>query len=123
MHRSLIQRLHVPVLLLTVLFFLFPHLLWAEEMEDQAVMTKFVTIDCQGVPIADVLNDISRQSGLEINYYQNEFVDESMMPFIPFSDEIEAIDAVVRLLRGQNTIIEFNNDQKNIDIRLFENIN
>ncbi len=123
MHRSLIQRLHVPALLLGVVFFLFPHLLWAEEIEDQAVMTKFVTIDCQGVPIADVLNDISRQSGLEINYYQNEFEDESMMPFIPFRDEIEAIDAVVRLLRGQNTIIEFNNDQKNIDIRLFENIN
>lgn len=122
MHQALLHRLNVSILLLPTVLLLFPHLSWSGEFNGLTVMEKPVTIDCQGVAINDVLGDISRQSGLEINYDQ-KLKDEPIMPVIPFNDEIKAIDAVVRLLRGRNTIIEFNIDQKNIDIRLFENFN
>jgi len=122
MRRIVLLPVNIPVLMLTIICFLSPQPSWSEERESGAVTGNIVSIDCQGIPINNVLNDISRQSGLEINYDQ-KLENDSLMPFIPFSDEITAIDAVVRLLRGKNTIIEFNDDQKNIDIRLFEIIN
>ena len=95
---------------------------WSQEPQISEVLTNPVSIDCQYQLVHDVLFDISQQSGLIIHHEQLL----NFEPLFPFNDNLEALDAVVRLLRGHNTIIEFNRTQNNINIQivdLLESIN
>lgn len=120
MRQFLVNRLNFEVVSLIIIIFVYPHVSWSEELDKKILFDKILTIDCQYEPINEVLNDISKQSGLVITY-DRELDDVSILPLIAFNDNIKAFDAVVRLLRGINTVIEFSNDQRNINIRMFDN--
>lgn len=119
MRQFLVDQLNLGVVVLIIIF-VFPRLSWSQEHDKKILLDKFLTIDCQNKPINEVLNDISKQSGLVITY-DKKLDSESPMPLIAFNDSLKAIDAVVRLLRGKNTVIEFRNDQRNINVRMFDN--
>lgn len=89
----------------------------SEEINEHTLLENIVTIDCQYESIDKVLMDISEQSGLEITY-DREF--EKIPVIFAFNDKIKAIEAVVRLLRGRNNVIEFSSDRKNLNIRMFD---
>lgn len=93
-----------------------PHLSLTAEIEEYMVPDTAVNIDCQNQLVNEVLADISRQSNLEINYDQK--LDEK--PFITFNDKIEAIDAVIRVLRGKSNVIEFMDGRNTLDIKVFD---
>ena len=116
----LVDQLNLEVVVLIIIIFVFPQLSWSQEHDKKILLDKFLTIDCQYEPINKVLKDISKQSGLVITY-DKELENKSYLPFIAFNDSIKPIDAVVRLFRGKNTVIEFSNDQRNINIRMFDN--
>jgi hypothetical protein len=120
MRQFLVDQLNLEVVVLIIIIFVFPQLSWSQEHDKKILLDKFLTIDCQYKPINEVLKDISKQSGLVITY-DRELENESHLPLIAFNDSIKAIDAVVRLLRGKNTVIEYSNDQRNINIRMFDN--
>ena len=120
MRQFLVDQLNLEVVVLIIIIFVFPHLSWSQEHDKKILLDKFLTIDCQYKPINEVLKDISKQSGLVITY-DEELENDSQLPLIAFNDSIKAIDAVVRLLRGKNTVIEFSNDQRNMNIRMFDN--
>jgi hypothetical protein len=120
MRQFLVDQLNLEVVVLIIIFFVFPQLSWSQEYDEKILLDEFLTIDCQYEPINEVLKDISKQSGLVITY-DKELESESYLPLIAFKDSIKAIDAVVRLLRGKNTVIEFSNNQRNINIRMFDN--
>jgi hypothetical protein len=122
MRKFLVNQLSAQLVLLIAIYFLYPQLSWSEEFEEIISKDKFVTIDCQYKPIHEVLIDISKQSGLRITYDQ-KLENESILASIAFNDRIRAIDAVIRLLRGKDTVIEFSNDAQNLNIRMFYNIN
>ena len=86
----------------------------AEEHDPGALLTRPVFVDSQYLLLNDILRDISQQSGLAINHDQELRIETRF----PFRDNLKAIDAVVRLLRGHNSVIEFSNDQKNINIHI-----
>ena len=89
----------------------------SEEIEEQTLLENIVIIDCQHESIDTVLMDISEQSGLKITY--DEAFEKTPVLFA-FNDKIKAIEAVVRLLRGRNNVIEFSSDRKNLNIRMFD---
>lgn len=120
MRQFLVNQLNLEVVVLIIIIFVFPQLSWSQEHDKKILLDIFLTIDCQNEPINKVLKDISKQSGLVITY-DKELENESYLPLIAFNDSIKPIDAVVRLLRGKNTVIEFSNDQRNINIRMFDN--
>ena len=91
----------------------------AADFEEGILLNKIVSIDCQYESVNDVLLDISRQSGVEITYnYLLE--NDEIVASIAFIDDVRAIDAVNRLLRGKNTIIEFNKELSNLHIVMFD---
>ena len=102
--------------------FLFPLVSCAEDIDNEFMLYQVVSIDCQYETVNNVLNDISRQSGLGITYDQI-FESESEVASIPFADELYAIDAVIRVLRGKNTVIEYNESLNNINIVMFDRVN
>ena len=104
------------VLLITILFF--AQLSWSADLEENYLRDALITIDCRNEPVNKVLNDISRKSGLEINYDQ-ELENEPVI--IAFNDKMTAMDAIVRLLRGKNKVIEFSHGRQNLNIRFFGN--
>ena len=104
------------VLLIIILFF--AQLSWSADLEENYLPDALITIDCQNEQVNKVLNDISRISGLEINYDQ-ELENEPVI--FAFTDKMTAMDAIVKLLRGRNKVIEFSNDRQNINIRFFGN--
>ncbi len=120
MRQFLVDQLNLEAVVLIIIIFVFPQLSWSQEYDEKILLDEFLTIDCQYEPINEVLKDISKQSGLVITY-DKELESESYLPLIAFKDSIKAIDAVVRLLRGKNTVIEFSNNQRNINIRMFDN--
>jgi len=120
MRQFLVDQLNLEVVVLIIIIFVFPQLSWSQEHDKKILLDIFLTIDCQYEPINKVLKDISKQSGLVITY-DKELENESYRPLIAFNDSIKPIDAVVRLFRGKNTVIEFSNDQRNINIRMFDN--
>ena len=116
MRQILVDQLNLEVVGLIIIIFVFPQLSWSQEPDEKILLDELLTIDCQYEPINEVLKDISKQSGLVITY-DKELENESYLPLIAFNASIKAIDAVVRLLRGKNTVIEFSNDQRNINIQ------
>lgn len=111
-----------PIVFVIITIFLFPAVSCAEDIETEFMLYKVVSIDCQYETVNNVLNDISRQSGLGITYDQI-FEGESEIASIAFTDELYAIDAVIRLLRGKNTVIEYNEALNNINIVMFDHFN
>jgi len=89
----------------------------SEEIEEQTLLENIVIIDCQHESIDTVLIDIAEQSGLKITY--DEELEKTPVLFA-FNDRIKAIEAVVRLLRGRNNVIEFSSDRQNLNIRMFD---
>ena len=89
---------------------------YSEETE-HTLLENIVTIDCQYQSMDTVLMDISEQSGLEITYDEEL---EKIPILFAFNDRIKAIEAVVRLLRGRNNVIEFSSDRKNLNIKMFD---
>ena len=120
MRQFRVDQINLAIVVLIIIIFVFPHLSWSEEHEEKILLDKFLTIDCLNEPINEVLNDISKQSGLVITYDQ-KLESEALLPLIAFNDSIKAIDAVIRLLRGRNTVIEFSNNQEKMNIRMFDN--
>lgn len=120
MHQFLVNQLNLEVVVLIIIILVFPQLSWSQEPDKKILSDKFLNIDCQYKPINEVLKDISKQSGLVITY-DKKLENESHLPLIAFNDSIKAIDAIVRVLRGKNTVIEFSNDQRNINVRMFDN--
>lgn len=104
------------VVLITFLFF--AQSSWSADLEENYLRETLITIDCRNEPVNKVLNDISRKSGLEINYDQ-ELENEPVI--IAFNDTMTAMEAIVRLLRGKNKVIEFDNGRQNLNIRFFGN--
>jgi hypothetical protein len=104
------------VLVITILFFV--QLSWSADLEENYLPDALIAIDCQNESVNKVLNDISTKSGLEINYDQ-ELENEPVI--IAFNDKMTAMDAIVRLLRGKNNVIEFKNGRQNLNIRFFGN--
>ncbi len=104
------------MLLITFLFF--AQSSWSADLEENYLQETLITIDCRNEPVNKVLNDISTKSGLEINYDQ-ELENEPVI--IAFNDTMTAMDAIVRLLRGKNKVIEFDNRRQNLNIRFFGN--
>ena len=118
MRDFLANQLNVAVLILFFTMFFFARLSWSEDLDEIYLLDEPVTIDCQNESVDNVIRDISRKSGLEITYDQ-ELENEPIN--IAFNDTIPAMDAVVRLLRGKNTVIEFSENRENLNIRYFGN--
>lgn len=114
----LANQLHVAVLLLFITIFFFARLSWSEDLDEIYVLDEPVTIDCQNESVDNVIREISKKSGLEITYDQ-ELENEPIN--IAFNDTIPAMDAIARLLRGKNTVIEFSDNRENLNIRYFGN--
>ena len=114
----LANHLNVAVLLFFITIFFFARLSWSEDLDEIYLLDEPVTIDCQNESVDNVIREISRKSGLEITYDQ-ELENEPIN--IAFNDTIPAMDAVVRLLRGKNTVIEFSDNRENLNIRYFGN--
>lgn len=119
MRVPLMSKSAVQIVLGIAIILLHPLVSRAGDIDTEFMLYKVVSIDCQYEPVNNVLNDISRQSGLGITYDQN-LEDESIIASIAFTDELYAIDAVIRLLRGRNTVIEYNEDLNNINIVTFD---
>jgi hypothetical protein len=118
MRDFLANQLNVAVLILIFTMFSFARLSWSEDLDEIYLLDEPITIDCQNESVDNVIRDISRKSGLEITYDQ-ELENEPIN--IAFNDTIPAMDAVVRLLRGKNTVIEFSHNRENLNIRYFGN--
>ncbi len=102
------------VLLITI--FLFAQLSWSADLEENHLGNDLLTINCQNETVNKVLDDISRKTDLEINYDQ-ELENEPV--YIAFNDKMTAMDAIVRLLRGKNKVIEFKEGRQNLNIKFF----
>lgn len=118
MRDFLANQLNVAVLFLFFTMFFFARLSWSEDLDEIYLLDEPVTIDCQNETVDNVIREISRKSGLEITYDQEL---ENVPIHIAFNDTIPAMDAVVRLLRGKNTVIEFSDNRENLNIRYFGN--
>jgi len=118
MRHFLANQLNVTVLFLVITIFFFSRLSWSEDLDEIYLLDEPITIDCQNESVDNVIREISRKSGLEITY-DKELENEPIN--IAFNDTIPAMDAVVRLLRGKNTVIEFSNNRENLEIKYFGN--
>lgn len=105
------------IMMFTVVILFLSATAQSQENEEHKLLENRVTIDCQYESIDTVLMDISKQSGLEITFDQEL---EKMPILFAFRDNIKAIEAVVRLLRGRNNVIEFSRDRKNLNIKMFD---
>ncbi|MEE4166452.1 MAG: hypothetical protein V2I35_10660 [Desulfocapsaceae bacterium] len=117
MGRFLLEHFRPKMLLILLATLCFVKAACSGELEENTLLENVVNIDCYNESIDTVLIDISRQSGLEITY--DPELEEKPILF-SFQDRIRAIDAVVRLLRGRNNVIEYSTDRKNLNIRLFD---
>ncbi len=113
----LLKNCKQAVLMLLVATLLPSGTVHSEEIEEHTLLENRVIIDCQYESIDTVLIDISEQSGLKITY--DKRLEKTPVRFA-FNDKIKAIEAIVRLLRGKNNVIEFSSDRKNLNIRMFD---
>lgn len=102
--------------MLLITIFLFAGLSWSADLEENHFGNDLLTINCQNEPVNKVLDEISRKSDLEI-YYDQDLENEAV--YIAFNDKMTAMDAIVRLLRGKNTVIEFQDGRQNLNIKFF----
>ena len=102
--------------MLLITIFLFAQLSWSADLEESHLGNDLLTINCQNEPVTKVLDDISRKADLEINYDQQL---ENEPIYIAFNDKMTAMDAIVRLLRGKNKVIEFQDGRQNLTIKFF----
>ena len=102
--------------MLLITIFLFAGLSWSADLEENHLGNDLLTINCQNEHVNNVLDDISRKTDLEI-YYDQELENEPV--YIAFNDKMTAMDAIVRLLRGKNTVIEFKDGRQNLNIKFF----